>query len=125
MVKNAWYGRPGIGYVSTLVSYRLPLINMYKNMYMYVSLSLLYRSEADTDSVYSGATSDGCSLVSESMSFIAPSEYTNTISLTGSINHYLGYFIPGDNKSEFFFYVYMYMYMYYIHIHIHMYMYSI
>ena len=79
----------------------------------------MYRSEADTDSVYSGATSDGCSLVSESMSFIAPSEYTNTISLTGNINHYLGYFIPGDNKSEFFFYVHVHVLYTHTYTHVH------
>ncbi|XP_019858032.1 PREDICTED: uncharacterized protein LOC105314457 [Amphimedon queenslandica] len=57
----------------------------------------MQRSEADTGSLYSGGT-DGCSLVSESVSFIAPSEYANRSNVTGIINHYLGYFIPGDNK---------------------------
>uniref|UniRef100_A0A1X7TSE8 Uncharacterized protein n=1 Tax=Amphimedon queenslandica TaxID=400682 RepID=A0A1X7TSE8_AMPQE len=64
--------------------------------------------EADTGSLYSGGT-DGYGLVSESVSFIAPSEYANRSSVTGIINHYLGYFIPGDNKSEFFFHVLLFI----------------
>ena len=61
---------------------------------------VLFRSESDNCSIYSDTAG---SLVSESVSFIAPSDYTNTTHHNASsrINrgHYLGYFVPEDNQS--------------------------
>ena len=58
---------------------------------------VLFRSESDNCSIYSDTAG---SLVSESVSFIAPSDYTNATH-HNRINrgHYLGYFVPEDNQS--------------------------
>ena len=61
---------------------------------------VLFRSESDNYSIYSDTAG---SLVSESVSFIAPSDYTTAThhNVSSRINrgHYLGYFVPEDNQS--------------------------